>query len=33
MICFGGGIAAGTTIQHPEIKSLEVVDIEASVIK
>jgi spermidine synthase len=33
MICFGGGIAAGTTIQHPEIKSLEIVDIEASVIK
>lgn len=33
MICFGGGIAAGTTIQHPEIKSLEVVDIEASVVK
>lgn len=33
MICFGGGIAAGTTIQHPEVKSLEVVDIEASIIK
>jgi spermidine synthase len=33
MICFGGGIAAGTAIQHPEVKSLEVVDIEASVVK
>jgi tetratricopeptide (TPR) repeat protein len=33
MICFGGGIAAGTTIQHPKVKSLEVVDIEPSIIK
>ncbi|MFQ5721878.1 MAG: fused MFS/spermidine synthase, partial [Candidatus Aminicenantales bacterium] len=33
MICFGGGIAAGTTIQYPEVKSLEVVDIEESVIR
>jgi spermidine synthase len=33
MICFGGGIAAGTTIQHPEVKSIDVVDIESSVIK
>ena len=33
MICFGGGIAAGTTIQHPEVKSIDIVDIEASVIK
>lgn len=33
MICLGGGIAAGTTIQHPKIKSLVVVDIEASIIK
>lgn len=32
MICFGGGIAAGATIQHPEVESLEVVDIESSVI-
>ncbi|MFP4081773.1 MAG: fused MFS/spermidine synthase, partial [Candidatus Aminicenantes bacterium] len=33
MICFGGGIAAGATVQHPEVRSLEVVDIEASVIE
>jgi spermidine synthase len=33
MVCFGGGIAAGTTAQHPEVKKIEIVDIEASVIK
>ncbi len=33
MICFGGVIAAGTTIQSPEVKYLEVVDIEESVVQ
>lgn len=33
MICFGGGIAAGTAILHPEVKSLEVVDLESSVVE
>ncbi len=31
LICFGGGITAGTVVQHPEVKSLEVVDLETTV--
>ncbi|MHC5035598.1 MAG: fused MFS/spermidine synthase, partial [Planctomycetota bacterium] len=33
MICFGGGVAAGTTVQFPDVKSLEVVDLESSVVE
>ncbi len=33
MICFGGGIAAGATIMYPDVKSLEVVDLESSVVE
>ena len=33
MICFGGGIAAGSTAILPQVKHLTVVDIESSVIK
>jgi spermidine synthase len=33
MICFGGGVAAGTTVQFPGVKSLEVVDLESSVVE
>ena len=32
MICFGGGIAAGSAVQHPDVKLLEVVDLESSVV-
>ena len=32
MICFGGGIAAGTTTLLPEVKSLTIVDLESSVL-
>ena len=33
MICFGGGVAAGAAIQYPAVKSLEVVDLESSVVE
>jgi len=33
MICFGGGVAAGAAVQHPDVKSLEVVDLESSVVE
>jgi tetratricopeptide (TPR) repeat protein len=33
MICFGGGIAAGTAVLYPDVKSLEVVDLESSVVE
>jgi len=33
MICFGGGIAAGATVQYPEVQSLEIVDLEDSVVR
>lgn len=33
MICFGGGIAAGATVQMPEVKRLTIVDLESSVIE
>lgn len=33
MICFGGGIAAGTTTCLPDVKSLTVVDLESSVVE
>jgi len=33
MICFGGGIAGGATIQHPDVKSLELVDLESSIVE
>ncbi|MHC4593251.1 MAG: spermidine synthase, partial [Planctomycetota bacterium] len=33
MICFGGGIAAGATAQFPDVRSLEVVDLESSVVE
>ncbi|MHC5035297.1 MAG: fused MFS/spermidine synthase, partial [Planctomycetota bacterium] len=33
MICFGGGIAAGAAVQFPDVKSLEVVDLESSVVE
>lgn len=33
MICFGGGIAAGTAARFPEVESLEVVDLESSVVE
>lgn len=31
MICFGGGIAGGSTIQHPDVESVELVDLESSI--
>jgi spermidine synthase len=33
MICFGGGVAAGATVQYPQVKSLEIVDLENSVVE
>ena len=33
MICLGGGIAGGAAVQNPDVKSLEVVDLENSVIE
>ena len=33
MVCFGGGIAAGATAQYPEVRSLEVVDLESSIVE
>jgi spermidine synthase len=33
MICFGGGIAAGAAVLYPDVKSLEVVDLESSVVE
>lgn len=33
MICFGGGIAAGTTTQLPDVKSVTIVDLESSVVE
>jgi spermidine synthase len=33
MICFGGGIAAGATLQYPQVESLEIVDLESSVVE
>jgi spermidine synthase len=33
MICFGGGIAAGAAVMYPDVKSLEVVDLESSVVE
>ena len=33
MICFGGGVASGATIQLPEVKSLTIVDLESSVVE
>jgi spermidine synthase len=33
MVCFGGGIAAGATTQLPSVKSLTIVDLEASVVE
>jgi len=32
MICFGGGIAAGAAVMYPDVESLEVVDLESSVV-
>lgn len=33
MIAFGGGVAAGAALQYPAVKSLEVVDLESTVIE
>ncbi|MGB7769690.1 MAG: fused MFS/spermidine synthase [Verrucomicrobiia bacterium] len=33
MICFGGGIAAGTTTLMPEVKSLTIVDMESCMVR
>jgi len=33
VVCFGGGIAGGTLNLHPDVKALDIVDLESSVIE